>query len=172
MVKRIGMTCWSCILLVLMLAMSVSAQAPTGSFERAIKELQAEIESTRAEVKALRIQQEKQLAQERKAREQEARRAKAQQRAEARDTATTRRLAKKNAELEIRATENHRALEHAELVLAELGSVDVAKEPARAEQQKVIAALVVERNALREKIRKANRRWTCRVLHIGCIGKR
>jgi hypothetical protein len=39
-----------------------------------------------------------------------------------------------------------------------------------AENQRLVIALIAERAALREKIRRANGRWHCRLLRLGCIG--
>lgn len=150
----------------LMLAASVSAQAPSNSLETAIKELQLEIQRTRVEVKALRVQQEKQAA-EREARQQRPVRT---PRRVTREPQPAKRVTKKNADLEIRIIENETELKHAELVLAELGTDLTGLD--RAERQKVIAALVIQRNALREKIRRQNNRRACRWFRVGCIKQR
>lgn len=156
-----------CLVLALMLAASVSAQAPTNTLETAIKELQSEIQRTRAEVKALRVQQERQAAEERQARQRQSIRT---QRRVTREPRPAKSVAKKNADIEIRIVENEAELKQAEMVLAEIGTAP--KDLDRAEQQKVIAALVIQRNALREKIRRQNNKRACRWFRVGCIKQR
>lgn len=159
----------SCMFVVLMLAAGVSAQAPTNSLERAIKELQAEIEHTRAEVKALRVSQEKEAARQRAS---ESRRSARQKAVEVQAQKPPKPAVKKNDVVEIRISQGEQSLKQAELILAELDSGMVPKSQIPTEQKKVIAALVIERNAIREKIRRQNNKRQCRWFGIGCVSKK
>lgn len=55
---------------------------------------------------------------------------------------------------------------------ASLASKNAEKDQAIAGQRETIATVTVERDKLAQKIAKANRRWNCKVLHLGCIGER
>lgn len=149
----------SIVLLILTFAVSVSAQAPqSDNLVNAIKALQHEIESTRAEVKALRVQQERQA-------QQQARRERRGE--QPRTTAKKQPPAKKKRdEVGRLISERESRLEAVELTLAELAGATPE------ERKRAIASIVVERQILQEKVKKANQSWGCRLLRIGCIGRK
>lgn len=160
----------------LLLALPTVAQTPDDGLQQAIKALNAEIVSTKDEVKRLKQAQEQR--QQRRAevvRQQQRIKAKTPvaviRAAQARHEAAE--LEKKSTATAVRIREQEALIQTNESRLAQLDvTVRPTASPAPAEPRKVIASLVNERNELREKIKRANRRWFCRYFHIGCIGRK
>jgi hypothetical protein len=140
---------------------SVAAQSP---LEKSLIELKQEVEKAKAETKALRAEQAQKEAREKADRA--ARAKKRWQKDEGEATAALDRLQR----LEVLKREEHERIDPVNPQLAVEPQLRVIVQPlAPAEQTKVIAALIVERDVLNEKIRRQNRTNLCRFLHIGCI---
>lgn len=155
------------VVIILVLAAVIGAQAQTPSdLEKSLVELKKEIEAAKAETKAYRAEQARREAREKADRA--ARAKKRWQEAEseataARDRAGRIRPSKKNEE----------PLNQVDLRFAvepRLRPIIQAKSPA--DQTKIVTALAVERDLLDAKIKRANRRWNCKWLRLGCIGRK
>lgn len=132
------------IAVVLIFSLETGAQSPTPAPEpsgdvlrRAMAELKADLESTRAETKTLVIQKER----ERNAR---------LERAIARER-------QRQAYLATLAVERQEA------------QIKIEKLAIQSAEAKTVEALQQRNAVLENKIKKANRTWACRVLHIGCV---
>jgi hypothetical protein len=137
---------------------------------KAIEALQQEINGARAELKAYRMEQaQKNLkaAETRAAREaREARAAKRNRAAEQEVRLARRRLKSERRETYYETTELQLATE------ARLARTEKLLPVPPARESRMVMAQAVEINQLQQKIARANRRWHCKFLRIGCIGRK
>ena len=162
-----------CLLLILTFGQQEPPKQPTHQdLMRAIQELQREAEETRKEVKLLRISRDHRQAQ----REVQQKAAEAE-----RERQRVSRLAKKNttrlkaAEEKLKIAQEKLEITHRDAVMAQnielrLAAFDKGVMPQNeSEEHKLLAAMVIERARLKEKIRKNNNSKRCRWFRIGCI---
>lgn len=160
---------------ILLLTIPIVAQAPPDNLDRAMETLHKEIELLRSEVKSLKEQEAKEDQQERQAREVQTRRKArpARARREVREARRQKPIPKVPM-VAVHIKSHEEQIKQNELILAQLDSQPIAPSQATSatDNRKIIAGLVLERNELRGKVKRANGRRFCRWFHIGCIGRK
>lgn len=150
---------------------SFQTQTPTPrTLEKSLIELKQEIEESKDAAKALRRGQPQPRKEVREAND---RAAKARKRWIEAEAEATRALERANRIKALQRKDDDEPISPMDLqFVVEPRLRPIVKDMSLAEQTRIITRLAVERDALDAKIKRANKRWTCRILHIGCIGRK